>query len=379
MCRNGLEDWQTLLLLLNDKYYISPVESMSKEKSTSGRLDDGRFDYKTSDDELDTSTIQTSTRNYTRRKYFRLSPKYRWKIKVSERKYDSQPDEILCPTVKKTGESAKVESVGPSFSPSSITPQADEDPIIITVNSRTFEIDANARSTLNPKRMLNDTVVEFYSNYLFDEMKKLDHRYHLFNTFFYKSLLTALSDSKNASNHESGRDVLTERFRKTARRWDKQVDIFGHDFLVVPICHHEHWTLVIVCLTGITKFVNGENPSKPQLILFDSLRYNGNIISVTVPIRKFLSARWIEERPADAPKDFMKRSVMSEVCARIPRQRNPYDCGVHMLNALEKFLSSPMIYRQMISEDQDLSKRFIVDANQKRRQISSVIEKKRSL
>jgi len=31
------------------------------------------------------------------------------------------------------------------------------------------------------------------------------------------------------------------------KRWTKKVDIFAKEFLLVPICENNHWTLAIIC------------------------------------------------------------------------------------------------------------------------------------
>jgi len=31
------------------------------------------------------------------------------------------------------------------------------------------------------------------------------------------------------------------------KRWTKKVDVFAKDYLLIPICENNHWTLAIVC------------------------------------------------------------------------------------------------------------------------------------
>lgn len=230
-------------------------------------------------------------------------------------------------------------------------------------NNRTFVIDANAKRSLDDRGMLNDTIVEFYTNYLLHKTMNRD-KFHLFNTFFYNSLKKALKPAIDGDN-----DEVPSAFKQTARRWDKDVRIFEKDYLVIPICEHEHWNLVIVC------FANRCNPleKRPLVILFDSLGYRYNFASITTPIRKFLSIRWGYERTNELPRDFTKKSIIADVCAKVPRQKNSYDCGIYMLNAFEKFLQSPITLYDLIRCEQDVTNQFKVDAKQKRNEILSLV------
>lgn len=247
----------------------------------------------------------------------------------------------------------------------------------ITVNDKKFEIDKNARYVLRPHQRLNDTIVEFYSNYLIENtVSDTRDKFHLFNTFFFQSLKKALKSSN--SNEQttptySIEEQIPESFKRAARRWDKNVRIFDKDFLIIPICDMEHWNLVIVCYANRVADQNINPAKRPVIILFESLGTRAAFSSISKPIRHFLTARWSHERQSAPMKDFSKEFIIKDICARVPVQKNSYDCGIYLLVALEKFLASPLALHSKICSDESLNYCFSIEPSAKRREIREVL------
>lgn len=78
---------------------------------------------------------------------------------------------------------------------------------------------------LDEGEFLNDNLIGFYMNYAFDQSEKnsriLPDSVYMFNTFFYSALTV-----KRASK---GIDYAA------VARWTRQVDLFTHDYIVIPI------------------------------------------------------------------------------------------------------------------------------------------------
>ncbi|NXY27038.1 SENP2 protease, partial [Atrichornis clamosus] len=105
--------------------------------------------------------------------------------------------------------------------------------------------------TLLPLRWLNDRIMNFYISLI--EERSMQEGYpsvYAFNTFFYPKL--------NATS------------QKAVKRWTKDVDIFKHDIILVPIHLRNHWTLLAVDLR------------KKTIKYFDSFGQNGDHICKTV-------------------------------------------------------------------------------------------------
>lgn len=239
------------------------------------------------------------------------------------------------------------------------------------------EIDQESERCLESGRMLNDTIVEFYMNYL---MSKTDNstrnRFHLFNTFFFNKLKSLQMKAQANRNSESC-------FRDTIKRWDKNVKLSEKKFLVMPICDHHHWLLVIIChpnnvpaqdepLVVFERSQQKAQSEEPCILIFDSLGYK-QMSKFTEPIRSFLTYRWLYEKPNEKKRIFHDRLAFKDINAKIPKQRNSYDCGIHMLISFEGFLNFPNSYYRKIKTGQDLRGELVHDTRTKRHQIRSLL------
>lgn len=235
------------------------------------------------------------------------------------------------------------------------------------------EIDAESLRTLGPGKMVNDTIIEYYSNYLMSHTTQQNrNRIHLFSTFFYSKLVSTLRKNDQ------------QIFDKTCIRWNKSVKVFDREFLVIPICQRLHWLLVIVCFANRcpdyddpilleAKRSDDRKFDHPCILIFDSLGYR-YMDSFTLPIRRFLNKRWRHERPKEEPRDFKSRNIFKEHVAVVPRQRNGYDCGIHLLCTFEKFLMQPVDIVCKVRNGNDLRIQWFFDTSKKRAEIKRLIE-----
>ncbi|RDX50208.1 hypothetical protein OH76DRAFT_1332369, partial [Lentinus brumalis] len=77
---------------------------------------------------------------------------------------------------------------------------------------------------LDPGQYLNDTIIEFGLKVWLEELRKdqpeLAEQVHVFNSFFYKKLVT----KKNVADTYA-----------SVRKWTSKVDIFSKKYIIVPI------------------------------------------------------------------------------------------------------------------------------------------------
>lgn len=236
-------------------------------------------------------------------------------------------------------------------------------------------IDLKSKNSLEPCCMLNDTVVEFYMNYVLQNSvpKATREKIHIFSTFFY---------NKIKKLPQLGEEELNE----SVRRWDKNVKLFDKDYLIIPICDCHHWTLLIVCYPNEVPvhddpIVINQNADlrylpKGCMIMMDSLfiRY---LRKFTDPVRSFLHSRWSFEKPNEELRNFKDRGAFKEIYAKVPKQRNTYDCGIYLLNYFEKFISNPSLYYYRIRESKDLTFEWAVDPRRKREVIKQLLYDRR--
>ena len=84
---------------------------------------------------------------------------------------------------------------------------------------------------LKDGEMLNDSIIDFYFKYLDLEIIpkwKIPRKFYFYSSFFIRKL------------EIDGKD------RKSYLKWTKNVDLFGMDFLFLPINAHLHWSLCII-------------------------------------------------------------------------------------------------------------------------------------
>ncbi|KAF0693123.1 Aste57867_15869 [Aphanomyces stellatus] len=95
---------------------------------------------------------------------------------------------------------------------------------------------------LHGKRLLNDSVLEFYLSYLMDTMTLRDKAY-ICSSFLFGQYL----DNKKLGGKAGGKGKGVEKAYESVCRWTKSVDIFDVKYLVIPINEDGHWSVVIVC------------------------------------------------------------------------------------------------------------------------------------
>lgn len=95
---------------------------------------------------------------------------------------------------------------------------------------------------------LNDIIIDFYLNYLVEEVLTEEKRLktHIFSQFFYKRL-TTMNKEKDQK--------LTAAQKRHARvaSWTKNVNLFEKDFIIIPINEQSHWFLAIICFPNLTE------------------------------------------------------------------------------------------------------------------------------
>lgn len=145
--------------------------------------------------------------------------------------------------------------------------------------------------TLDGTIWLNDAVINFYMNLLI-ERGKLDNfpSVHAFSTFFYTKL------KKDGYN--------------SLRRWTKKVDIFAHDYLVVPVHLGLHWCLAVADF------------KKKEVNYYDSM--GGRNDECLAAIQEYLKAECLDKKKTQFNMDDWKLQNIKN----IPQQQNGCDCGV---------------------------------------------------
>lgn len=244
--------------------------------------------------------------------------------------------------------------------------ETDDDEDDEEISNHQSRLDELSLSTLEPKQMVNDHVIEEYLEHLHKNMPpEKRNRINIMSTFFFT------------------------RFKRTIRtatveKWRKHIKMFEKDYLVVPICDNSHWLLAIVCFAHqvnsrdepivIDEIIcpSTSRTSLAGLLMFDSLGYK-YFNKFTEPIRGFLTERWKIERPDEDVQNFRSRQVLPDYLAKVPRQRNSFDCGVYLLHYFEKFFEKPEEYYTKFRNNADLRFQWSINPKDKREVIKNIL------
>jgi len=215
--------------------------------------------------------------------------------------------------------------------------------------SDTVTVSAEDYSTLEHETFLNDIIIDFYLTYLKYEVLQSESRdsIHIFSTMFYKRLLQSpKKNAKKVPHYETDQNLTTaEKRHFRVAGWTKNLDLFSKDVVIIPICEHSHWYLVVVIKPGLINIpVESEERTvkgEPFVIVLDSL--GGSKTSAIANIQQYLRCEWRKKKCAgegDTEEFSFSSSEMRTVQLRKPEQENWSDCGIFLLHYVEKIFQN---------------------------------------
>ncbi|CAI0417536.1 unnamed protein product [Linum tenue] len=187
---------------------------------------------------------------------------------------------------------------------------------------------------LEPETFINDTIIDFYIQYLKNQIPSEEkHKFHFFNSFFFRKLADLDKDPSSALD---GRAAFLR-----VHKWTRKVDLFGKDYVFIPVNFGLHWSLLVICHPGEVASFKEEDPEKslrlPCILHMDSIK--GTHAGLKNLVQSYL---WEEfkQRQKEASEDlFSKFMNLRFVPLELPQQENSFDCGLFLLHYLELFLS----------------------------------------
>ncbi|KAL1970792.1 hypothetical protein VTN77DRAFT_2626 [Rasamsonia byssochlamydoides] len=100
------------------------------------------------------------------------------------------------------------------------------------------EVDHHDIERLRDGEFLNDNLIGFYLRFLEHHLERTNpeasKRIYFFNSYFFATL-TNTPRGKRGINYEG------------VQKWTRNVDLFSHDYVIVPINESAHWYLAIIC------------------------------------------------------------------------------------------------------------------------------------
>jgi len=207
--------------------------------------------------------------------------------------------------------------------------------------------------TLKPGHFLNDSIIDFYFKYLETEGLSVEirSRAYFFSCFFYKRLI-------ERGKHEDEGEALSVAAKRHDRvkTWTRTVDLFAHDYIVIPVNKGSHWFLVVVCHAGKAfQFatasstssippVSASSSSRPCILVFDSMGVKCLAAKAHAKtILMYLQEEYKSKKKVDDEAIASLSTHLPWFAPKVPLQPNGSDCGVYALHFAEKFLRSPFV------------------------------------
>ena len=181
-------------------------------------------------------------------------------------------------------------------------PLVQQIPLAETILVRAFNIEIKIKDTdslstnNNSDKLLNDNIIDFY----FNMIKSLKYNKKLAN------------DINILSSFEFKRFLKDKDYLKKDRN---RINIFNHSYILVPICHFDHWSLVNI------------HVKDKKVRYFDSLVSLKTNDERKKVIKEFISKIIVH----DSSKINFTTDILEwgfRVESMLPQQTNNYDCGI---------------------------------------------------
>ncbi|ORY19239.1 hypothetical protein BCR34DRAFT_595670 [Clohesyomyces aquaticus] len=108
-------------------------------------------------------------------------------------------------------------------------------PVPYGTGRRRALVDFDDLFRLDETEFLNDSLIDFYMIYLFNQANIPPSKVYFFNTHFYTTLTRPVKGQRGSINYEA------------VARWTAKEDLFNYDYIAVPINEDIHWYLAIIC------------------------------------------------------------------------------------------------------------------------------------
>ncbi|CAD8070807.1 unnamed protein product [Paramecium primaurelia] len=209
---------------------------------------------------------------------------------------------------------------------------------------------------LNPQNYVNDTIINFFLRFIENDIFK-NKSLFIYNTYFCTRLL---------SFHAEYKQIYTQYLQNNQmlQRWTKD-NIFMKQYILFPLHLREHWAVIFVVnplqvceqLCNNNYQLSTDVNKNGYLIYFDSLLIQDQRIGIQIKFYLMHVYNLEHKRYSDDQiYEIVMRSTVPVHQPIVPRQTNLVDCGLYMLEYVERFLMNP--YQILNNLEQDHLKWF---------------------
>ncbi|KAI7905174.1 uncharacterized protein BX663DRAFT_501966 [Cokeromyces recurvatus] len=180
----------------------------------------------------------------------------------------------------------------------------------ICINENRVPLHVHHLNCLNTKNgWLNDTVINYALDMLKDKYNNT--QMYISSTFFFTRLQQAAA---NAS----------ENYYEILKKWFRKVHLFNKSLWLIPVFQKSHWFLMAV--TSL------QNKKHFSIVCMDSLGKDRT--ECLQLLEKFIARKYKDDR---INGEWHPPKLLT---AKIPRQTNGNDCGLHLIRSAELLLSN---------------------------------------
>ncbi|XP_051126396.1 probable ubiquitin-like-specific protease 2B isoform X2 [Andrographis paniculata] len=201
------------------------------------------------------------------------------------------------------------------------------DPDAVSLTKRDVDL-------LLPGTFVNDTIIDFYIQYLKTRVNvKEQNKFHFFNSFFFRKLANMDKDPSSAFDGKAAFQHV--------HKWTRKVNLLEKDFIFIPVNYNYHWSLIVICyFAKVSSYEDTEDNKAvqtPCILHMDSLR--GNHLGLKDLIQSYLWEEWKERQKGTCENLSSKFRNLKFIPLELPQQQNSYDCGLFLLHYIELFLA----------------------------------------
>lgn len=196
--------------------------------------------------------------------------------------------------------------------------------------------------SLRPRHHLNDNVINAYLAIILDRLQRKHAnlpRILLQDNFFLNTLSRDIDMNQSlaiaVNEYGFNRELCNEMIRKKARLI-KRTKVFDADYLVIPLCHNEHWSLIVFCRAAT------------RILLLDSIDFGDSHYAehLNTLVHFLVSSFIVHKQGSDDEVEKLASTLLRNTDVPVvPRQTNTSDCGVYLLEYFEKFFENPTLDR----------------------------------
>lgn len=208
-------------------------------------------------------------------------------------------------------------------------------------DNKVFTVTQNDFKTLYNNDWINDTVIDFFIKYDIEKAVYNHHKFagndiYAFNSFFFTKLISS------------------EEYYANVKRWLNKIDLMLFPYIIIPINENLHWYGCIIRglpellerkknevndeeetpsnnSQDILEVANPQGRKRAEIFIFDSLSQRHN--NIHIPLKLFIMDYCMDKHNIAIRKDEIRIQH-----ARVPRQNNFNDCGIHVIYNIRKWL-----------------------------------------